>query len=190
MWARFVAFVKKLLGIVDKQVDFGAPDRPSLANTASPAARPDVAKVAIDYSHYAALTPYEISTRVFPNGLPVEWNWEAWALAAGRPNPQTYDNRNQPIEPMSPFENPASLTDHGEMDLRQGEMREVTLTRPGSLSWAAHRPQYRGPCVLHIGFQIVEGAYMNVELQPGTHRIIYVTGPAQGLRVALRARKS
>jgi hypothetical protein len=186
MWARIQAFFVKLFGKTEAPKPL-PPGYPPVVNQV-PVVTAPVAKITLDYAAYRNLTPYQISTQTFPNGLPVGWDWEIWAAAAGRPNPMTHTNTGMKIEPMPAWEDPDNLVDSGEMDLMPGETKPITLTRPGMLSWAAHRPQYQGPCNLHIGTQMTEGAYMNAELQPGTYNLFYVTGPSQGLRVALRQR--
>jgi hypothetical protein len=144
--------------------------------------------VAFNYQNYVNFTPYQISTIVFPNGLPFGWSWEAWALAAGRPNPMTHDVRDKKIEPMPPFMDPDALVGSGEMDLMPGETKLVTTTTEALISWVAHAPQYNGPCEMHVADTLVPGAYMSTSVTPGTYALHYDLGPAQGVRVALRPR--
>lgn len=58
----------------------------------------------IDYAAYKDMTVYDIRTHVFPNGLPVGWDWAAWCEVSKQPNPDTHsvsgdDLTKQPTGP-------------------------------------------------------------------------------------------
>lgn len=190
MWQRIKAFFLKLFG---RKNPLARPDviviPPRSAHSTPARGEPaPQAELSYNYSDFIGLTPFEIQTRVFHQGLPEGWDWQKWALAAGRPNPVSHDNRDAPIVPMPAFQDPDALVDSGEMDLMPGEVKLVTTTTNAQLSWAAHAPQYIGTMELFVGSSMFTGAYMVASLTPGTYPITYNVGPSQGVRVALRKR--
>lgn len=193
--SKFIAWLKSLFAKKTTQSAI-APTVTAPAPLITPVNAAVPMSAGIEYAKYVTnpegqpYTPYELSTRfgVFPNNvLPKGWDWPTWAVAAGKPNPLTHDNRGQEIQWFA-LTTAKSVTGNGHMVVPLGESRQFTLTKPGEASWVAMPPQYLGPAEIHIGGVVYRGAYMgDVKLSAGENFVTLVSGPAQGIDFALRS---
>lgn len=68
-----------------------APTTPAPVQSSGTA--PPPAAAGIDYSKYAGVSPYDLQTRLMPNGLPTNWSWDEWMkVNPGAPDPRIYSN--------------------------------------------------------------------------------------------------
>jgi hypothetical protein len=189
---------QKLFGKTEtpKPVTINPVPSPVVATRVSPPASSGA--LAYDYTADAAKyrNEYELMTGKFFQGLPRDYDLVAFATAGGRPNPYTHTNNGRFISPSEPAPDVSALTDNGEFDLKPGQTKTVTFTRPGPagggrMTWVVHAPQWNGavrgdPVVtLSVNGAEYTGPYTGYDFPEGTYSVSLVSGPERGVRLGI-----